>query len=284
MDILRVWICGGWSGWGGWVGVIMGQDCRGKAGSGAGAGRAPRCIRISGACGTQHCLWRDVQHAPAGFAHAPPRLAARSPPAPPGGPGAAAPHPACPCCRQEGQHRQGWVSGGGAVGVRWAPQPPAPLSHSRIHPLRPRRRVAVPRPAPAHSAGQHPPVGHADEQDVVQRVHAVNLGQQLVDHGVVHAAAVAHAAARLAHRVDFVENDDVQVWGARERWAKWYTWHARRGWTAPAAPPAALQLRHPAGASALPTGAPCTVQPGPLGPSQAHPRPRPCARSRPQRP
>ena len=34
------------------------------------------------------------------------------------------------------------------------------------------------------------PVGHPDDEDVVELVHAVYLGQQLVDHGVVDAAGV----------------------------------------------------------------------------------------------
>ena len=55
------------------------------------------------------------------------------------------------------------------------------------------------------------PVGHANEQDVVQSVHAINLGQQLVDNGVVHAAAAGHAAALLADGVDLVKDDDVQL-------------------------------------------------------------------------
>ena len=40
-------------------------------------------------------------------------------------------------------------------------------------------------------------IRHADEQDVIESVDSVNLGQQLVDNRVVHAAAVAHATARL---------------------------------------------------------------------------------------
>mmetsp|Transcript_10233 Transcript_10233/g.24613 ORF Transcript_10233/g.24613 Transcript_10233/m.24613 type:complete len:343 (-) Transcript_10233:546-1574(-) len=53
-------------------------------------------------------------------------------------------------------------------------------------------------------------VGHADEEDVVERVHPIYLGEQLVHHGVVHARRVVRAAALLADRVDLVEDDDVQ--------------------------------------------------------------------------
>lgn len=59
------------------------------------------------------------------------------------------------------------------------------------------------------------PVGHANQQDVVEGVHAVDLGQQLVDDGVVRARAVAHAAALPADGVDLVKDDDVQLLG---RW------------------------------------------------------------------
>ena len=56
------------------------------------------------------------------------------------------------------------------------------------------------------------PVGHADDQDIVELVHSVYLGQELVDHSVVHAAAVAGLRApRLADGVDLVEDDDVEA-------------------------------------------------------------------------
>lgn len=55
------------------------------------------------------------------------------------------------------------------------------------------------------------PVGHADEQDVVQGIHAVDLGEQLVDHSVMHAAAAGHAAALLADGIDLIKDDDVQL-------------------------------------------------------------------------
>ncbi len=54
-------------------------------------------------------------------------------------------------------------------------------------------------------------IRHADQQDVVQRVDTVDLGQQLVDDGVTDASAVARGASLLANRVDLVENDDVQL-------------------------------------------------------------------------
>lgn len=47
-------------------------------------------------------------------------------------------------------------------------------------------------------------------QDVVELLHAVDFGQQLVDHGVVDAAATRHGASLLADGIDLIENDDVQ--------------------------------------------------------------------------
>ena len=42
-----------------------------------------------------------------------------------------------------------------------------------------------------------PPVGHADDEDVVELVDAVNLGEELIDHSVVDAGAARHGAPRL---------------------------------------------------------------------------------------
>ena len=57
---------------------------------------------------------------------------------------------------------------------------------------------------------EHLPVGHPDDEDVVERVHAVDLGQQLVHHGVGHARAVGDGAPLLADGVDLVEDHDVK--------------------------------------------------------------------------
>ena len=48
------------------------------------------------------------------------------------------------------------------------------------------------------------------DQDVVELLHPVYLGQQLVDHSVVHAGAARHAATLLTDGVDLIEDDDVQ--------------------------------------------------------------------------
>ena len=57
---------------------------------------------------------------------------------------------------------------------------------------------------------KYSPVGHADDEDVVELVDAVNLGEELVHHGVVDAGAARHGAPRLADGVDLVEYNDVQ--------------------------------------------------------------------------
>lgn len=49
------------------------------------------------------------------------------------------------------------------------------------------------------------------DQDVVELLHAVDLGQQLVDHGVVDSRAARHAATLFADRVDLIEDDDVKA-------------------------------------------------------------------------
>ena len=60
---------------------------------------------------------------------------------------------------------------------------------------------------------RHTPVCHANQQDVVQGVHAIDLGEQLVDHGVVDPAAAGDAAALLADGVYLVKDDDMQIRG-----------------------------------------------------------------------
>ena len=60
-------------------------------------------------------------------------------------------------------------------------------------------------------AARTAPVGHSNEQDIVERVHAVNLGEQLIDDGVMHAGATLHAASLLADGIDLVKDDDMQL-------------------------------------------------------------------------
>lgn len=60
-------------------------------------------------------------------------------------------------------------------------------------------------------ATQNTPVCHADEQNVVQGIHAIYLGQQLVHHCVMHAGATGHAATLLADGIDLIKDDDVQL-------------------------------------------------------------------------
>lgn len=50
-----------------------------------------------------------------------------------------------------------------------------------------------------------------DDQDVVELLHAVDLGQQLVDHGVVHARAAGARASLLADGIQLIEDDDMEA-------------------------------------------------------------------------
>lgn len=52
---------------------------------------------------------------------------------------------------------------------------------------------------------------HTDDEDVVQLLNTINLGQQLVDNGVVHASAACHAPSLLADGINFIKDDDVQA-------------------------------------------------------------------------
>lgn len=47
-------------------------------------------------------------------------------------------------------------------------------------------------------------------QDVVELLDAVNLGQELVDDGVVDAGAARHAASLFANGIDFIKDDDMK--------------------------------------------------------------------------
>lgn len=47
-------------------------------------------------------------------------------------------------------------------------------------------------------------------QDVVELLHTIDLGQQLVDDGVMDTGAACHAASLLANGINLIENDDVK--------------------------------------------------------------------------
>merc|ERR1719318_334400 len=55
------------------------------------------------------------------------------------------------------------------------------------------------------------PVGHAYHQDVVQLVHPVYLGQQLVDHGVIDPSVPSHGASLLTDSINLIKYDDMQA-------------------------------------------------------------------------
>ena len=66
-------------------------------------------------------------------------------------------------------------------------------------------------PKPNHSQKAPPPRSLTDDEYVVELLDAVDLGEQLVDHGVVHPGAAGHTAALLTDRVQLVKDDDVQA-------------------------------------------------------------------------
>lgn len=49
-----------------------------------------------------------------------------------------------------------------------------------------------------------------DDQDVVKLLHAVNLRQELVDHGVVHARAAGARASLFADGIQLIKDDDME--------------------------------------------------------------------------
>lgn len=60
---------------------------------------------------------------------------------------------------------------------------------------------------------KHPyiPVGHSNEQYVVQSIHTINLGQQLVDDGVMRGCTISNRTTLLANGINLVKYDDVQL-------------------------------------------------------------------------
>lgn len=49
------------------------------------------------------------------------------------------------------------------------------------------------------------------DQDVVELLHAIDIGQQLVDYSVVDSCAARHAATLLANCINLIEYDDVKA-------------------------------------------------------------------------
>lgn len=56
-----------------------------------------------------------------------------------------------------------------------------------------------------------PSVCHPNDQNIVQLLHAVYLGQQLIDHSIVDTRVAPTGAASFANGVDLVEDDDVKA-------------------------------------------------------------------------
>lgn len=49
------------------------------------------------------------------------------------------------------------------------------------------------------------------DQDVVELLHSVNLGQQLVDHSVMDSCAACHASTLLTDCINLIKYDDVKA-------------------------------------------------------------------------
>lgn len=50
-----------------------------------------------------------------------------------------------------------------------------------------------------------------NDQDVVELLHAVQLGQQLVDHSVMDPRAARHASTLFTNGIDLIKYDDVEA-------------------------------------------------------------------------
>lgn len=59
-----------------------------------------------------------------------------------------------------------------------------------------------------------------NDQDVVELLHAINFGEQLVHHGVMHARAAGHAAPLLADGINLIKNDDVHPTVGSKLWER----------------------------------------------------------------
>lgn len=47
-------------------------------------------------------------------------------------------------------------------------------------------------------------------EDIVELLHTVNFGQQLIDHSVVHSSTACSCATLLTDGIQLIENDNVQ--------------------------------------------------------------------------
>lgn len=52
---------------------------------------------------------------------------------------------------------------------------------------------------------------HTNDQDVVELLHTVKLGQQLVDHSVMDSRAASHAATLFTDCINLIKYDDVKA-------------------------------------------------------------------------
>lgn len=58
---------------------------------------------------------------------------------------------------------------------------------------------------------QFPVMILTNDQDVVKLLHTINLRQELVDHGVVHARAAGACASLLADGIQLIKDNDMKA-------------------------------------------------------------------------
>lgn len=69
-------------------------------------------------------------------------------------------------------------------------------------------------------SGQSRAAPRTNDQDVVELLHTIDFGEQLVHHGVVHASAAGHAAPLLADGINLIKNDDVHPTVGSKLWER----------------------------------------------------------------
>lgn len=64
-------------------------------------------------------------------------------------------------------------------------------------------------------------ISHTDHENVVELLHTVHLGEELVDNGIANARPVILGATLLANRIDFIKDDDVELTIVTARLVLW---------------------------------------------------------------
>lgn len=56
-----------------------------------------------------------------------------------------------------------------------------------------------------------PSIRHSNNENVIQLLDAINFGQKLIDHGIVHSGISSDTASGFANGINFIKNNDVQT-------------------------------------------------------------------------